>query len=79
MEHQKEMEKSLKSHFSQVSSGLEHLGTYVRPWNIVPEGQGIMKDPDGRLYEGQYQFGDAHGRGFAFSLDQSKYEGPGKK
>jgi hypothetical protein len=24
----------------------------LRPWNIVPEGQGIMKDPDGRLYEG---------------------------
>eukprot|EP00435_Cladocopium_sp_Y103_P015034 s2078_g3.t1 len=50
-------------------------GRLWTPWNIVPEGQGIMKDPDGRLYEGQYQSGDAHGRGFAFSLDQSKYEG----
>ncbi|CAK9096181.1 unnamed protein product [Durusdinium trenchii] len=50
-------------------------GRLWTPWNIVPEGEGMMKDPDGRLYEGQYQSGDKHGRGFAFSLDQSKYEG----
>ncbi|CAE7571670.1 Rsph1 [Symbiodinium sp. CCMP2592] len=44
------------------------------PWNIAPEGHGIMKEPDGRLYEGRFERGAPHGRGYALSLG-SKYEG----
>eukprot|EP00434_Breviolum_minutum_P025898 symbB.v1.2.022899.t1/scaffold2015.1/size92276/12 len=69
----KEMKENGDGHESKTGAG--SAGRLWTPWNIVPEGQGIMKDPDGRMYEGQYQFGDAHGRGFAFSLDESKYEG----
>ncbi|CAE8620839.1 unnamed protein product [Polarella glacialis] len=45
------------------------------PWNIVPDGSGIMKLPDGRLYEGQYQAGAPHGRGLAIDPERGKYEG----
>ncbi|CAE7254390.1 rsph10b, partial [Symbiodinium necroappetens] len=54
-----------------ASTGLGRLST---PWNIAPEGHGIMKEPDGRLYEGHFERGAPHGRGYALSLG-SKYEG----
>jgi len=44
-------------------------------WWIVPEGQGLMKQPDGRLYEGEHRGGLPHGCGMALDADRKKYEG----
>jgi len=44
-------------------------------WWVVPEGRGIVKLPDGRIFDGTYERGMPHGPGTAIGVDQSRYEG----
>eukprot|EP00929_Paragymnodinium_shiwhaense_P106615 TRINITY_DN72141_c0_g1_i1.p1 TRINITY_DN72141_c0_g1~~TRINITY_DN72141_c0_g1_i1.p1 ORF type:complete len:1264 (+),score=275.21 TRINITY_DN72141_c0_g1_i1:490-3792(+) len=44
-------------------------------WWVQPQGQGLMKYPDGRLYDGEHNNGLPHGVGMAIATDRSKYEG----
>eukprot|EP00927_Polykrikos_kofoidii_P076738 TRINITY_DN73778_c0_g1_i1.p1 TRINITY_DN73778_c0_g1~~TRINITY_DN73778_c0_g1_i1.p1 ORF type:complete len:1180 (+),score=147.39 TRINITY_DN73778_c0_g1_i1:142-3681(+) len=42
---------------------------------LLPEGRGLMKFPDGRLYDGDYSAGLFHGTGLFMDVDRSQYEG----
>jgi len=44
-------------------------------WWAFPEGRGLMKSPDGRVFDGMHAKGLPHGHGIAFGTDRSKYEG----
>lgn len=44
-------------------------------WWVVPEGHGLMKMPDGQIFEGEHRAGLAHGRGLSVGADRSRYEG----
>ena len=57
---------------SLVDSPGQSLGPHL--W-AVPHGQGLMKRPDGELYDGEWQHGLRHGRAVSITADRSSFEG----
>ena len=47
----------------------------VCSWWAVPEGRGIMKTPEGQVYEGDHLAGLPHGQGMEMGADRGKYDG----
>lgn len=44
-------------------------------WWIQPHGEGMMKRPEGELYDGQYCNGLLHGSGLSIAKDRTKFKG----